>query len=204
MLNFIALALVNYAVNALFVVPATVHTPEISGSSVLLRIDSFTGLFHGSPFNLSFIIALLACLLMYYLIWKTPYGYETKTLGFNPSAARYAKMNVKRLTLLAMTIAGGFAGLAGSNFVMGYKHYFELGFSDGSGYIGIAVALIARNNPFAIIIVALFFGILEYGGLTINTMVPKEIVTMLQAILIIFVIISSHYTKKLEKRFSNA
>jgi simple sugar transport system permease protein len=101
-----------------------------------------------------------------------------------------------------MALSGGFAGLAGSNFVLGYKHYFELGFSDGAGYIGIAVALIARNNPFAIILVAVFFGILEYGGLTINTIVPKEIVTMLQAIVIIFVIIISQITQKLNRKIA--
>jgi simple sugar transport system permease protein len=88
-----------------------------------------------------------------------------------------------------MFISGAFAGLVGCNFVLGYKHYFELGFSEGAGYIGIAVALIARNNPFALILVAFFFGILEYGGLTINTIVPKELVAILQAILIFFTII---------------
>ena len=113
-------------------------------------------------------------------IRKTPLGYEINTLGLNKNAAEYAGMNVKKLTVLSMALAGGFAGLGGLNFVNGYKHYFELGFSENAGYVGIAVALIARNNPFAIILVAVFFGILEYGGLTINTMVPKEIVTILQ------------------------
>lgn len=200
MLNFIALAFANYAVNVLFLVPATVHTPEISGSAIIPRIDSITGFAKGSPFNESFLIAITVCVLVYYMIWKTPFGYEIRTFGLNPHAAKYAKMNVKKLTFLAMAISGGIAGLAGSNFVLGYKHYFELGFSDGAGYIGIAVALIARNNPFAIILVAIFFGVLEYGGLTINTLVPKEIVTMLQAIVIIFVIIIGRLTEKYQKR----
>ena len=204
MLNFIALAFANYAVNILFVVPATVHTPEISGNAVIPRIDAITGFAKGSPFNESFIIAILVCILVYYLIWKTPLGYEIRTFGLNPNAAKYAKINIKKLTFLAMAISGGIAGLAGSNFVMGYKHYFELGFSDGAGYIGIAVALIARNNPFAIIAVALFFGVLEYGGLTINTLVPKEIVTMLQAIVIIFVIIIGRITEKMQKKIKVA
>lgn len=202
MLNFIALALANYAVNVLFAVPATVHTPEISNSAVIPRFDSIFEFSKGSPFNYSFLIALGACAVMYYLIWKTPFGYEIKTLGLNPHAARYAKMNIKKLTFLAMAISGGIAGLAGTNFVMGYKHYYELGFSEGTGYIGIAVALIARNNPFAIILVSIFFGILEYGGLTINTMVPKEIVTMLQAVVIIFVIIIGKVTERLEKKLT--
>ncbi len=188
MLNFIALALVSYLVNNVYLVPATIHSPEISPNAVLLRFDTFTGMFKGSPFNTSFIIALLACIMMYYIIGKTPLGYKIKTLGYNKNAARYAGMNTGRLTILSMAIAGGFAGLGGLNFVNGYKHYFELGFSENAGYVGIAVALIARNNPFAIIVVAVFFGILEYGGLTVNTIVPKEIVTILQGIVILLII----------------
>ena len=187
MLNFIALALVSYFVNNVYFVPATIHTPEISQNAYLQRFDALTGLFKGSPFNISFIAALLGCLAMYYLIWKTPLGYEINTMGLNKNAAKYAKMDIKKLTVLSMAMAGGFAGLAGLNFVNGYKHYFELGFSENAGYIGIAVALIARNNPFGIIIVSMFFGILEYGGLAINTIVPKEIVTILQGIIILTV-----------------
>lgn len=197
MLNFIALALVSYLVNNIYLVPATIHTPEISPNAVLLRFDVMTGLFKGSPFNLSFLIAIAACIVIYFVIRKTPFGYRINTIGYNIEAARYAKMNVKRLTVSAMAIAGGLAGLAGLNFVNGYKHYFELGFSENAGYVGIAVALIARNNPFAIIIIAIFFGILEYGGLTVNTLVPKEIVTILQGIIILLIItITKYFDKK--------
>ena len=188
MLNFIALALVSYLVNNVYLVPATIHTPEISPNAGLQRFDLITGMFKGSPFNTSFVIALLACFVMYYIIQKTPFGYKIKTLGYNKNAAEYARMNTGKLTILAMAIAGGFAGIGGLNFVNGYKHYFELGFTENAGYVGIAVALIARNNPFAIIVVAIFFGILEYGGLTVNTMVPKEIVTILQGVVILLII----------------
>jgi len=202
MLNFIAAALVSYLVNEVYNVQATVHTPEISPSAYIARFDSFTGLFKGSPFNLSILIAILACLVFYVVIRKTPYGYEITTLGLNKHAAEYAKMNVKGLIFSSMAISGGLAGLAGINFVNGYKHYFELGFSEGVGYIGIAVALIAKNNPVGVILVSIFFGILEYGGLTVNTIVPKELVTMLQAIVIFFVIIISKILEK--KKFKIA
>ncbi|MBE2219056.1 MAG: ABC transporter permease [Ignavibacteria bacterium] len=199
MLNFIALALVSYLVNNIYLVPATIHTPEISPNAYLHRFDELTGLFKGSPFNLSFVIALLACCLMYYIIEKTPTGYRIKTLGLNRNAAVYAKMNPGRLTIAAMAIAGGFAGLGGLNFVNGYKHYFEIGFTENAGYVGIAVALIARNNPFAIIAIAVFFGILEYGGLTVNTIVPKEIVTILQGVIILMIItLTRYFDKKLK------
>jgi len=198
MLNFIALALVSYLVNNIFLVPATIHTPEISGNAVIMRFDTLTGLFKGSPFNLSFFIAIAACLVMYLIINKTVTGYRIKTLGYNADAAEYAKMKTGRLTITAMAIAGGFAGLGGINFVNGYKHYFELGFSENAGYVGIAVALIARNNPLAVILIAVFFGILEYGGLTVNTLVPKEIVTILQGIIILLIIT---ITKIFDRKF---
>jgi simple sugar transport system permease protein len=199
MLNFIALAVVSYLVNHVYMVPATIHTPEISPAAYLYRFDEITGLFKGSPFNLSFIAALAACSVMYYLIEKTPTGYRIKTLGLSRNAAEYAKMNPGRLTVIAMAAAGGFAGLAGINFVNGYKHYFEIGFTENAGYVGIAVALIARNNPFAIIAVAVFFGLLEYGGLTVNTLVPKEIVTILQGVIILLIItVTRFFDKKLK------
>ena len=188
MMNFIAAALVSYLVNNIFAVPGTVHTPAVSANAELLRLENVSSVFKGSPVNLSLFIALAACALMYYLLWKTRFGYELRTIGLNVHAARYAGINVARSTVLAMATAGGFAGLVGSNFVLGYKHYFELGFSENTGFIGIAVALLAKNNPFAIIFSALLFGILDYGGLAVNTMVPKELVNILQALIIIFVI----------------
>ena len=196
MLNFVAAALVSYFVNEVFNVQATVHTPEISPSAYIARFDSITGLFKGSPFNFSFLIALLVCGVFYTIISKTKYGYDVTTLGLNKHAAEYAKMKINWLTFSSMAISGGLAGLGGINFVNGYKHYFELGFSEGVGYIGIAVALIAKNNPVGVVLVSVFFGILEYGGLTVNTIVPKELVTMLQAIVIFFVIIISKILEK--------
>jgi len=201
MLNFIAAALVSYFVNEVFNIQATVHTPEISPAAKIARFDSFLNLFKGSPFNLSFLIAIIACAVFYLIFKKTTLGYEITTLGLNKFAAKYARMNVKRLTFLSMFISGGFAGLVGTNYVSGYKHYFELGFSEGAGYIGIAVALIAKNNPVGIILVSIFFGILEYGGLTVNTIVPKELVTILQAIVILIVIIISKILEKKKFKF---
>ena len=191
MMNFIAAALISYLVNDVFAVPATIHTPHIAPAAELIRLDFFSDAFHGSPVNISLFLAFLACGFLYYLLWKTRLGYEFRAMGLNQHAAEYGGINIRNRMVLAMAIAGGFAGLVGSNFVLGYKHYFEMGFSDGIGFIGIAVALLGRNHPIGIIVASLFFGILEYGGLTINTIVPKELMNILQAVVIIFVIIFS-------------
>ena len=198
MLNFIALALVNYLVNNVYNVPATVRTPQIAPQAELPTFGELTGIFKGSPFNASIVLALLCCIVFFVIFKYTKFGYSLRVLGANRLAAQYAKMNIFNLTILSMSIAGGLAGLVGINFVSGYKNYFELGFSEGIGYIGIAVALMARNNPAVIIAAAIFFGIIEYGGLTINTLVPKELVTILQAIIIIFVIVFSKVFDKIK------
>jgi ABC-type uncharacterized transport system permease subunit len=87
----------------------------------------------------------------------------------------------------AFTLSGALAGLGGINFVLGYKGYYEDGFSGGAGFLGIAVALVGRNHPLGVVLAALFFATLSQGGLAINAMVPKQIVEVLQGIVIIAV-----------------
>ncbi len=108
-----------------------------------------------------------------------------------------------------MALSGALAGLVGVNYIMGYKYYFEQGFAGtagfgGVGFMGIAVALLGRNNPIGIVLAALLFGLLSFGGLIINAYVPKELVEILQAIVIIFVIASSRpfreYLVRMKKR----
>ncbi len=191
MLNFIAAALISYFVTNVYNVPATVHTPPISPAGTLPRFDRYFPSFEGSPVNFSIFIALVVAVLVWYYIERTKYGYELRAVGFNPKAAEYGGINISRNVILSMTIGGAIAGLVGTNFVMGYKYYYEEGFSSGIGFMGIAVALLGLNNPFGVVLASLLFGMLDYGGLVINTMVPKELVSILQAIVIIFVISSN-------------
>jgi simple sugar transport system permease protein len=85
----------------------------------------------------------------------------------------------------------------GVNFVMGYKHYFEQGFTAGVGYLGIAVALLGRNHPLGVVLAALLFGTLSQGGLVINKVIPKEIVDVLQAVIILAIAGSSAEVRRL-------
>jgi simple sugar transport system permease protein len=209
MMNFIALALTNYLVVRHFHMPETVHTPAIASSAHLVRFSRFCSWFAGSPLNVSIFLALLTCLVVYHILWKTSLGYELRAVGLNPAAAENGGINIARSTILAMLISGSLAGLAGINYVMGYKYYFEQGFAGavgfgGLGFMGIAVALLGKNNPIGIVLAALLFGLLSFGGLVINAYVPKELVNILQAIVIFFVIASSKpfrdYFLRLRKR----
>lgn len=191
MLNFIALALTNYIVSELFFVPGTIRTPVIGEGAYIARIQELLPIFKGSPVNLSFFIAIFTAVIIWYLINHTRIGYEIKAVGYNKDASVYAGINISRKILLTMIISGALSGMVGLNFVLGYKHYFEQGFAGGAGFVGIAVALLAKNNPIVLILTALLFGFLTFGGLLINPIVPKELVEILQAIIILFVVIGN-------------
>jgi len=197
MLNFIIIALVNYLVVTYFKVPETLHTQEIIASSKINRLFEFIPAFKGSAANLSFIAAVILCIAVYIILWKTKFGYDLRAVGFNPSAAETAGINVKKCITLSLAISGGIAGLIGMNFTLGYKYYFEEGFSSGLGFMGIAVALLGRNHPFGVIAAAFLFGILSQDGLVINAVVPKELVDILQAVVIICVVASSSEVRRL-------
>ena len=187
MMNFIALALVQYLGHFAFV-PATVHTAEIGAGAKIARFESFLPVFRGSPLNLSLVLALVAAVFVGWLLWRTKFGYELRAVGLSPTAAEYAGIDVPRTWTIALCLSGALAGLVGANFVQGYKGYFESGFSAGIGFLGIAVALLGRNHPVGVVIAAVFFAALGYGGLVINAEVPKELVEILQAIVILFAI----------------
>jgi simple sugar transport system permease protein len=200
MMNFIAIALVQYWGKSMFV-HETVHTPEIAAGARLPRLEALLPVFQGSPLNASLALALVVALAVGWLLWRTRFGYELRAVGLSPSAAEYAGVAVPRVRILALCLSGALAGLVGTNFVLGYKNYFESGFSSGVGYLGIAVALLGRNHPVGVILAALFFAALGYGGLVINSIVPKELVEILQAIVILFAITAHVVVEKaLRKR----
>lgn len=190
MLNFIAAALVGYLLTNHFAVPATAHTAEIIASARLARLDDFGGFFQRAPVNLAFFLSLASAIGAYFLVFKTKSGYELRAVGLNIEAARYAGINVELHILGSMAIAGALAGLTAANYVMGYKYYFEIGATSGLGFLGIAVAMLANANPAWIMLSAFLFGVLDYGGLTINAYVPKEIFLIIQALVILFIIVA--------------
>ncbi|HKQ58716.1 MAG TPA: ABC transporter permease, partial [Candidatus Eisenbacteria bacterium] len=199
MLNFIAFALVSYWGRGVFQ-PATVRTAEIGEGARLARLDAWWPALRGSPANLALLLAILAAIAVGVLLFRTRLGFELRALGLNPAAARYGGIPVGGTQVKAMAISGALAGLAGTNFVLGYKHFFELGFSAGAGFMGIAVALLGRNHPAGVILAALFFGALSHGGLVISQRVPKELVDVLQAIVILLAICVQQVVERVARR----
>lgn len=186
MLNFIVLALLNYFVSARLHVPETLHTPEIHAGS-LPRVAQIVDAFHGSAANWSIAVVAVAAVVTGWFLFRTRAGYDLRAVGLQPAAAEYAGVRVGSVWRGALTLSGALAGLGGINFVLGYKGYYEDGFTGGAGFLGIAVALVGRNHPAGVVLAALFFATLSQGGLAINAMVPKQIVEVLQGIVIIAV-----------------
>ena len=184
MLNFVVLALLNYLISTRFKVFDTLHTAEIK-SGGLPRISDFIPGFHGSAANTVLLLALVVVAATWVFLFRTRAGFELRAVGLQPHAAEYGGVSVGGVWWKTMALAGAIAGLGGLNYVLGYKHYYEEGFSAGSGFLGIAVALVGRNHPVGVVIAAILFATLSQGGLAVNALVPKQMVDVLQAVVII-------------------
>ncbi|HET9533450.1 MAG TPA: ABC transporter permease [Blastocatellia bacterium] len=142
------------------------------------------------PLNLAFLLALVACVMVYVFLWRTKWGYDLRAVGTNPPAAEYGGISISRNIVLAMFISGMLAGMVGINEVLGYRYRYYDGFSAGYGFTGIAVALLGRNHPVGVLLAAILFGALIRAGLFIDIFtdkVSKDWVVILQAIIILFV-----------------
>ncbi|MFL5582385.1 MAG: ABC transporter permease [Gemmatimonadaceae bacterium] len=186
MLNFIVLALLSYVVSARLHVPETLHTPEVRAGTVP-RLADLADAFHGSAANLTILLAVATALLARHYLFATRSGYELRAAGLQPEAAEYGGVHVGGVWKRAMLLSGAAAGIGGLNYVLGYKGYYEEGFATGSGFLGIAVALVGNNHPVGILISALVFATLSQGGLAVNALVPKQMVEVLQAVVIVAV-----------------
>jgi len=195
MMNFIALALVSYFTQYHYKAQGDpiLQTVPISASAHIARLGRFIpGLPERIPLNIAFLLALVACALVYIFLWRTKWGYEIRATGANPSAAEYGGISTARQMVLAMAVSGGLAGMVGVNEVLGYRYRYYDSFSSGVGYgfTGIAVALLGRNHPVGVLLAALFFGALQRGGLFVDIFtanVSKDLVAVLQALVILFV-----------------
>ena len=150
-----------------------------------------------TPMHWGFFLALGAAVFIWWLLARTPFGFEIRTVGLNPSAARYAGINVRRILISTMTGAGLLAGLAGTlevigNPSVGYQYSASLGV--GYGFNSIAIALLAKNNPIAAIPAALLFAALQSGADRMQFVsqaadgrqLPSDLISMIQALVIIF------------------
>ena len=142
-----------------------------------------------SPFNLAFLLALVCAFLVWVLIWRTRLGYEIRTQGFSPKAARYAGIGEAKIIIVTMMISGALAGMMALNPVMGDQNRLQLDFVTGAGFVGIAVALMGRSHPAGIVPAAILFGMLYQGGAELAFEMPdisRDMIVIIQGLVILF------------------
>lgn len=160
-----------------------------SGQTFLNSNQFLKDLFN-PPLNFGFIIAILLAVLVWYILKNTTLGYQLKAVGYNKDAAEYGGINIKKNIVISMMIAGAISGIAGATQVLGVSHQVGiLAASEGYGFDGMAVSLIAGNNPLATIPAGLLFGGLKYGGNKLNSTIdaPSEIISITIGVIIFFV-----------------
>ena len=195
MFNFIASAIMVYLMVNVLIKPGqqSPESREFSEAGQIPFMHEVFGWFginvSHSPLNLTVVWAVICCVLLWFFIWRSKWGYEIRAVGFNESAATYAGIKPARVIMLSMCISGALAGMVGLNEIMGVQHRLLLNFTAGYGFTGIAVSLMGRNHPFGIVLASLLFGVLYQGGAELAFEIPaitREMVVAIQGFVILF------------------
>jgi simple sugar transport system permease protein len=194
MFNYIAAAFLIYMLVSVLrptgqMDPASARFPEGAKLPTLSDIPGINLVFDKQvPANVTLFVALFACWAVWLLLWRTRLGYEIRAFGKSQPASAYAGISATRVTMIAMLISGGLAGLMSINNVMGESERLLQNSSEGAGFIGIAVALMGRNHPFGVFLAAILFGFLYQGGAELGlwTSIPIELRTVVQGLVILF------------------
>ena len=142
-----------------------------------------------SPLNLSIVLAIAACFVVYAYLWRTRAGYRLRAVGASPTAAEYAGITPERQVMISMALSGALAGLVGMNEIAGVNGKLLLDYVGGAGFTGIAVALMGRNHPVGIVLASLLFGALFQGGAEVTFELPgftRDMVVAVQGFIVLF------------------
>ncbi|MBW7884144.1 MAG: ABC transporter permease [Caldilineaceae bacterium] len=203
MLNAIALQIMNSLLRGLMLDPAQIaagtnipQSETLPQQVWLLKLVPRTLLHSGA------ILALVLAILVYFLLWRTTIGYRIRTVGLNPSAARYAGIPVPFYVALSLTLAGAFAGLAGAVEVVGVQHRMLEGLSGGYGFSGIVAALFGKLHPLGAVPASFLFGGLLVGADKMQRaiQVPSALIVAINGLVVMFVVASDVYVRRVRRR----
>lgn len=189
--NFIAVSMMSYIISRILK-PANVGNDEsapIIAASRVPGLKEFIPFFNHSPVNITFIIAILALIFVYWLVWRTKFGFALRALGHNPTAANYAGISNEKMIMIVMAMAGALASFVAVNNVGGVQGRLILNFVNGAGFVGVAVAFMGKAHPVGVALSALLFGALYQGGQELAFSMPgitKEMIVTIQALVILF------------------
>ncbi|MEK0416575.1 MAG: hypothetical protein RI949_581 [Pseudomonadota bacterium] len=195
MFNFIASALLIYLLVDVLKEPGNMspETRVFAPSAHLPGVHSVLAQWGvpwpNTPLNLSVVLAALAAVGVWALVWRSRAGYSLRAVGFAPQAAHYAGISPRRQIMMSMMISGALAGMVGINEIAGTHHRLLPDFTNGAGFAGIAVSLIGRNHPVGIVAASLLFGGLYQGGTELTFEIPgfsRDMVFTLQGLIVLF------------------
>ena len=187
MMNYIAINIVSFLLNGPMKDPnpqnVIARTPMIADGARIPPI------FEGFRLHWGFVLALVVAFFIWWLLWKTTLGFEIRTAGANPDAAKYSGVNVARTIVLSMGFSGMLAGLAGVIEVTALNYRHELGFSSGYGFDAIAIALLGRTHPAGVVLASILFGAMRNGATRMQflTQIPVDVISVIQALILLFV-----------------
>jgi simple sugar transport system permease protein len=191
MMNAIALQLMNYLLSGPLIDPAEVRAGTFIAQSARLPAQSWLPrIVPQTQLHAGILVALLLAGAVYVFLWRTTLGYRIRAVGLNPDAARYAGIRVPIYQALSLTLAGGFAGLAGAVEVLGVHHRLLEGITGGYGFTGIVAALFGKLHPLGAIPASFFFGSLLVGADAMQraVQVPSALVDTLLGVVVLFVV----------------
>jgi ABC-type uncharacterized transport system permease subunit len=186
MLNYVAVAVIAWAVSGPLDQPGSPSpiTAQVGNAALPVII--------GRNGHVGALLALAAVVAVSWLLFRTTRGFEIRTVGANPDAARYAGMQPRLIVVLTMSLAGVLAGLAGATVVLGVTHHMTASFGTTVGFDSIAVALLGRSSPIGIVFAALLFGAMRAGAplmqIETHSLIPAELVDVLQATILLFLV----------------
>jgi simple sugar transport system permease protein len=196
MMNYIAISWVNYWVFAVWSEGGFQMTPEFPKTAWLPRLLNFAQTipaFRGLTTHGGFFIGVVVAIILWFMVYRSRWGYEIRLIGDNPKAAKYAGINIARNTIFVMMLSGAIAGLGGMSEVTGVVHRLQTSpIAAGYGFTGIIVAWLAKLNPIAIIFVSILFGALLLAGREIQ---PSGVPKMIQGIILVCLIASDFFLR---------
>lgn len=195
MMNYIAVSWNNYWIFAVWTEGGFQMSRVFQKSAWLPRLTDY-GKFipelRGLTTHLGLVFAVVAAGIVWFILYRSKWGYEIRLIGDNPRAAEYAGISITRNIVLVMAASGALAGLAGMSEISGVVHRFQGAISPGYGFTGIIVAWLAKLNPFAVIIVSVLFGALILAGREIQ---PSGIPKLIQGIILVSLIASDFFLR---------
>jgi len=188
MMNYIAVKTVDYLVKN----PLRDPTASLDRTPFVAEAARYPLLIPQYGLHAGVLVALAAIVFVWWFLFKTTWGFEIRTVGANPSAARYAGISVKRNFVLAMAVSGGLAGLGGIDVILGRPSEYALkaAFSSGFGFDSIAVAMLAKSHPFGIFPAAFLWGALRNGAGLMQVRaqaISIDLINIIQALVIVFI-----------------